>query len=95
MFKKGFSGNPNGRPIGAKDKNKTMLLEKIKDILTNNIDTIQEDLQCVEPKERLRFLIQLMNYVIPKQQSIAPTGLDEVEPIRKIVIEYVGPRKIS
>ena len=70
MFKKGESGNPNGRPNGAKSKAKTDLLKRITDILDNNVESLQDDLDSLEPAERVRALTNLINYVLPKKQAV-------------------------
>ncbi|MFV0377281.1 MAG: DUF5681 domain-containing protein [Mangrovibacterium sp.] len=67
-FKKGESGNPNGRPKGAKDKATAGLREKIADILGEHFtsERIAADLEAMEPKDRLTFLTKLLEYTVPK-----------------------------
>ena len=69
-FKKGTSGNPKGRPTGAKGKAKSNLLERITIILENNLESLQEDLESMEPAERVKALTGLINYALPKQQAV-------------------------
>lgn len=70
MFKKGESGNPHGRPQGARGKAKADLLRRITDILDDNVDRLQKDLNRLEPAERVRALTNLIGYVIPKKQAV-------------------------
>ena len=67
-FKKGKSGNPGGRPTGAKDKTTKEIREKISDILAEHFtpEKVAENLNAMEPKERLLFLTKLLEYAIPK-----------------------------
>ncbi|MGD9930250.1 MAG: DUF5681 domain-containing protein [Mangrovibacterium sp.] len=67
-FKKGQSGNPGGRPPGTKDKATKEIREKISDILEDHFtpDKISEDLEAMEPKDRLTFLTKLLEYAVPK-----------------------------
>ena len=69
MFRKGKSGNPAGRPKGA-SKSKKELIERINAIIDNNIDLIEDDLKALCPFERVKAFAGLLNYVLPKQQSI-------------------------
>lgn len=70
MFKKGKSGNPNGRPIGAKSKAKTDLLSRVTEILDNNVDRLQTDFDKLEPAERVKAFTNLIGYVVPKKQAV-------------------------
>lgn len=70
-FKKGQSGNPNGRLKGAKDKIKGALLDQIRNIIEKNLPQFDEDLAQLKPNERVRALTNPMSFVVPK------TNLDE------------------
>jgi hypothetical protein len=66
------SGNP-GRPKGAKNKINTELRELIQKLFDDNYQTIQDDLEALEPKDRLKFLSDLLPYLLPKLQSTTHT----------------------
>lgn len=68
MFKKGQSGNPGGRPPGAKDKATKGIRDKISDILTVHFtpEKVAENLEAMESKDRLIFLTKLLDYMTPK-----------------------------
>ena len=65
-------GNP-GRPKGAKNKINTELRELIQNLFDDNYQTIQDDLEALEPKDRLKFLSDLLPYLLPKLQSTTHT----------------------
>ena len=62
-------GNP-GKPSGAKNKASRELRKRISDFIEKNIDQIESDINEMEPKERVKVFIQLMEYAIPKMRSI-------------------------
>jgi len=70
-MKRGTTNNPNGRPKGVPNKVNGNLREMIQKIIEDNIDSINDDLTNLEPKDRLVILERLMQYIIPKQQSVS------------------------
>ncbi|MDB4127220.1 hypothetical protein N9562_00405 [Flavobacteriaceae bacterium] len=59
-----------GRPVGAKNKTTYKTKEILADILENNIENVQDDIDSLEPKDRLNFLMNLASYVVPKLKSV-------------------------
>lgn len=66
---KGRTNNPNGRPQGSSNKVTTDLRNFIQDILNMNAEKIQSDIESLEPRDRLKFLVSLLPYIVPKPQS--------------------------
>jgi hypothetical protein len=54
-----------GRVKGTPNKVNTDFKEIITELLNNNIDNIQNDLDSLEPKDRLAFIERLFKYVVP------------------------------
>lgn len=75
MMGKFQAGNP-GRPKGAKNKAGQAIKDRINDLFDTSftLESIQADLADLEPKDRLKFLCDLMPYVVPKLQSTTHTG---------------------
>ena len=65
-----FGKNNSGRPKGSVNKSSNEIRETFPLLLVNNIEKIQEDLNELEPKDRIKLLLDLSNYILPKLRSI-------------------------
>lgn len=70
-FKKGQSGNPTGKPPGAKNKIGIQLRETISNFLIDNFDVIQKDFKKLQPKDRAKLYCDLLQYGLPRLQAIS------------------------
>ena len=68
--KKGHTNNPNGRPKGTPNKVTGDLRQWINKLIDDNRVTFEKDLKELESAQRLSILEKLMQYCIPKQQTI-------------------------
>lgn len=69
--KKGQTGNPDGRPKGIPNKVTSDVKRWIQQLIDGNRVQFEKDLKGLDPKDRLVILERLMQYVIPKQQSVS------------------------
>ena len=70
-LKKGQTNNKSGRPKGIPNRATQDLRDWIDVLLNDSRDLMISDLGKLEPKDRLMILEKLMQYTIPKQQSIS------------------------
>jgi hypothetical protein len=69
-----------GRPKGSGNKDLTEIRNAFQALIENNISQIEKDLQELEPAQRIKLIIDLANYVIPKLKTIE-SRIETVEPI--------------
>lgn len=78
-----------GRQAGTPNKITGSLKGFITDLLNENREQIKEDLKAMRPKERIAAYLNMMQYVLPKQQAVSA----DVSPdllSRELVIRHVG-----
>ena len=80
----GFKGIRNGRPKGAVNKTTAETKELIQKIVSNELDSITDLLEKLEPKERIDAVIKLLPYIMPKQSEVSIT---DPEPPKKLIIK--------
>ena len=70
-LKKGQTNNAAGRPAGKPNRVTSDLKKWIECLINRNLSKMENDLDKLEPKDRLVILERLLQYTIPKQQSIS------------------------
>ena len=89
-FKKGQSGNINGRKNGTPNKITTDLRQWINNFIDDNREQIKKDWNGLEPKDRIVLFEKLLKYSLPTLQSTtlnAGEGITEVKAITGMIIK--------
>lgn len=68
-FKKGISGNIQGRNKGIPNKITQNVRESIQAFIECNTDTLQATFDQLEPKDKIKYYIDLLPFIVPKLQS--------------------------
>jgi hypothetical protein len=72
----GVSNNPHGRPAGSKNRASTDIKERIERIVAGKIDSVMEEVDLLEPKDRVKFFLELLKLTVPR-----PVSAEELDAI--------------
>jgi hypothetical protein len=99
-LKKGTTNNPAGKPKGAKNKINADLRERISGFLTDQFPNVMAEYETLSAKDKLKFYTELMQYGIPKLQSVdvhadiqktlASLNDDQLDMVVKKIIQDAG-----
>ena len=65
-----FAEGNAGRLAGTPNKATTEIKEAFQMLLEDNLPTLQRDISSLEPKERVKFMLDLASFIIPKMKAI-------------------------
>lgn len=80
-----LAGHGGLKPKGASNKLQGEIKQKITDFLAGKLESLEEVYSQVTPRDKLRFLGELLGYVLPKSKEIISSSTDN-EP--KTSIDY-------
>jgi hypothetical protein len=63
--RKGTVNNPAGRPAGSPNKSTDQLRNVFQAFLETNLETVQNDFDSLEARDRLIFILKIANLVLP------------------------------
>lgn len=64
-------GRMGGRQKGTPNKVTANVRDWLSELINKNRNQIESDLKRLDPKDRLQVLEKLLQYVLPKQQSVS------------------------
>ena len=71
-----FAEGNEGRPKGIPNKTTTEIKEAFQMLLEDNLPTLQRDISSLAPKERVKFMLELASFIIPKMKSVDFKSID-------------------
>lgn len=69
----------SGRPKGKTNKTTTEVREMFQSLLEDNLNTLQNDIQALEPKDRVKILLELSKFVLPTLKSTELTDTSSMK----------------
>jgi len=70
--------NRSGRPPGIKNRVNEEIRTRINTFLDDHFETVQNDIMELEPRDRIKFYIELLQYGLPKLKQLELTNDPDV-----------------
>ena len=92
-FKKGQSGNPNGRPKGSPNNDTSLVKEAYIQIINSNLENVNdwvEEVGRTNPLQAIKLILKMSDYVLPKLSRVR--HIQEVKEMN-VEIQIVKPNQ--
>ena len=83
-----------GRAKGTANKTTNEIREHYQKLISNNLELLQNDLNELEPKERLKIILELSKFVVPTLKAIE-MNTDSNDNFTPIIFEFSSNEKTS
>ena len=77
QFQKGKK-KTGGRKKGSKNKATSSIKERIKEYIDSDFDTILNDINQLDPQERIKTFLKLLEFVLPKEKQSQEEGEQKI-----------------
>lgn len=78
-IKKGQTLPGAGRPKNSTNKSTAEIRQAFQQLVSNNIDTLQTDLESMQPEKRVSYILKMSEFILPRLQSMDITSQLELE----------------
>lgn len=92
-YKKGQSGNPNGRPKGSVNEKTAYIRDWVISLIGSNGQRLMNEFPRLSRKDQWKVLVGLMPYVLPRQHEAVIDANVDVTPKEPITLRFVASRE--
>jgi hypothetical protein len=79
-----------GRTKGTPNRNTTEIREQFQSLINDNLEQMDKDLKALEPKDRIKAIIDLAKFCVPTLKAIDYTDNNtDKERISPVIIQFV------
>jgi len=89
-----FTKGTGGRPKGAKNKTTVQVRQAFNQLLCENLPQLKNDIAELDPKDRVKVLLDLAKFVVPTLKS-QDLGMDENRQITTITRTIIEPERME
>ena len=69
-----------GRAKGTPNKTTAQIRNEFQILISNNIEVLQNDIEALDPLQRIKTLIELSKFVLPTLKAVEVTEIDTDKP---------------
>jgi hypothetical protein len=69
-----------GRTKGTPNKTTAQIRNEFQILISNNIEVLQNDIEALDPLQRIKTLIELSKFVLPTLKAVEVTEIDTDKP---------------
>ncbi len=92
-FKKGTSGNPNGRPKGSTNEKTAYIRDWVISVIGSNGQQLAKNFSRLSRKEQWRVITGLLPYVLPRQHEAIIDANMDVRQTEPITLRFVASKE--
>jgi hypothetical protein len=84
-----------GRTKGTANKTTAEIREHFQNLVSNNLEQLDNDLKSLEPLQRLKMIIELSKFVVPTLKATELTTGIENNRFQPIIVTIVKPNEYN
>jgi hypothetical protein len=84
-----------GREKGSLNKKTNEIREYYQLLINNNLDTLQRDIESLEPKDRIKVILEISKFILPTLKATEIEDKSGGKQIEPIIIQIVSENETN